>query len=223
MSCISALYIYTNPPPMGYGSPAPKVAESVLRAYEYNLNHQDNRERNIDNYSVNTPYWLGNSASFPFDKTHGNFHAGEAHRMFKQLLIDNYENITLAVKQTMNTLMMTNSDALTKGRQTWCPFSRQSLPSAMAYIKMSQFFKDNTGVRATNCLEWIKAFCECLNKKELVARVSVDYLEQRTRIDKSTRQKIRTSITKRRYTIKKITGNEECYRFMMDIARSFCS
>lgn len=29
LSSISFLYLYTNPPPMGYGTPAPKVAEPV--------------------------------------------------------------------------------------------------------------------------------------------------------------------------------------------------
>lgn len=31
LSSISFLYLYTNPPPMGYGTPAPKVAETVNR------------------------------------------------------------------------------------------------------------------------------------------------------------------------------------------------
>lgn len=33
---MSGLYLYTNPPPYGYGSPAPKVADTVLRSYDYN-------------------------------------------------------------------------------------------------------------------------------------------------------------------------------------------
>lgn len=37
LEVISGLYIYTNTPPVAYRTPAPKDAESVTRAYRYNM------------------------------------------------------------------------------------------------------------------------------------------------------------------------------------------
>lgn len=190
LGTVSALYIYTNPPPMGYGSPAPKVAESVLRSMDYNKNPIEHRETIIDNYRINVPRWEGPDNEYPFDEVHGNFHPGACHRMFLKQLGDNLDTINSTVQSVMNHLQNTNSSVLTKGRQTWCPLTRQSLPSASAYNNMASFFKANTGRSATTCLEWMQCFFECLNKSELTAKISEEYKIQTFKIDPITRQRV---------------------------------
>lgn len=163
LSTISALYVYTNPPPMGYGTPAPKVAESVIRAMKYNLNPRDLRQRDIDGYKVNVPYWVGAPDNFPFEETHRNFHVGEAHRMFRATLRENHWPIITSTRATMSHLMNTNASVLTKGRQTWNPFLQQSFPSGQAFNNMADFFKVNTDQVAFTCLEWMQGFFTCCN------------------------------------------------------------
>lgn len=208
---------------MGYGSPAPKVAESVLRSMSYNLNPPNARETSIDGYTINVPRWEGDPSSFPFREVHGNFHPGASHRMFLHQLIENRESIHQTVQSVMNHLQNTNSSVLTKGRQTWCPLTCQSLPSASAYNNMANFFKKNTGMTATTCLEWLQFFFICLGKSELIASLSEEYSVQTFKVDPTTRQKVPRVRTRKRIRTKKIVGNEDCYRFMMDLARSFCS
>lgn len=46
VSLVSLLYIYSSTPPMGYGTQAPKVAETVTRSYAYNLKKPENKVYN---------------------------------------------------------------------------------------------------------------------------------------------------------------------------------
>lgn len=70
---ISDLYLYLNTPPVGYGTQAPKVAENIIRSYEYNLKIQ-NREMVIDSRTMSRLHWEAEDAEFPFDEIHhGNF------------------------------------------------------------------------------------------------------------------------------------------------------
>lgn len=88
---------------------------------------------------------------------------------------------------------------------------------------MGNFFRKNTGVTAATCLEWMKCFFTCLEKSELIATVTEEYSVQTFKVDQATRQKVPRVRTRRKMKTTKIVGNEECYRFMMDLARSFCS
>lgn len=143
--------------------------------------------------------------------------------MFLKQLVDNNESINNTVQSVMNHLQNTNSSVLTKGRQTWCPLTNQSLPSASAYNNMANFLKRNTGMTATVCLEWIKCFFICLGKSEITATISEEYSVKTFKVDPATRQKVPRVRTRKKIKTTKIVGNEECYSFMMDLARSFCS
>lgn len=189
----------------------------------YNLNPAGKKETIIDGYTINVPRWEGDPDAFPFKEVHGNFHPGSCHRMFLKQLVDNNESINNTVQSVMNHLQNTNSSVLTKGRQTWCPLTNQSLPSASAYNNMANFFKRNTGMTATTCLEWIKCFFICLGKSEITATISEEYSVKTFKVDPATRQKVPRVRTRKKIKTTKIVGNEECYRFMMDLARSFCS
>ncbi|KAL1463802.1 hypothetical protein WDU94_015514 [Cyamophila willieti] len=77
LSCISALYIYTNPAPHGYDTPAPKIAETVIRADGYNRKPQESRRKLINVREINWPVWETEGLYvYPFDSIVGNFHPG---------------------------------------------------------------------------------------------------------------------------------------------------
>lgn len=61
LSTVSALYIYTEPAPNGYGTPAPKVSETVLRAWSFNRKKNPNRRKAIGKYLVNWACWEDDS------------------------------------------------------------------------------------------------------------------------------------------------------------------
>ena len=67
ISSISLLYMYSNTPPLAYGSPAPKVAESIIRSREYN--HLPNGGRNKDDPLLDRQFWLPSDGNFPLDLT----------------------------------------------------------------------------------------------------------------------------------------------------------
>lgn len=49
---MNSTYLYTNPPPYGYGTPAPYVAETVSRAYSFVKDHKEDAETTIAGYPV---------------------------------------------------------------------------------------------------------------------------------------------------------------------------
>lgn len=83
LSTVSAFYLYVNPPPMGYETPAPKVAESVLRAWEFNTNRE--KTVNIDKYIVNKAC-IERDRDIPLTGVTGNYHPGAAYLMYKAIL-----------------------------------------------------------------------------------------------------------------------------------------
>lgn len=143
------------PSPCGYGTPGPKVAESVLRATEYNRKPAG-RTINIGGYKVNSAAWDDSELPSSFHETTGNFHPDEVHRMFVNMLEKNQSAITQIANNVVQRHMSTNCDVLTKGRRTWCPITRRSIPSATALKEMEGFFKLNLGNTAINCFEWKK-------------------------------------------------------------------
>lgn len=143
LSSISGFYLYAGPAPNGYGTPAPKVAETVLRARKYNLKKEDKRERKLSDYLVNDAMWLKEHGPFPFYETAGNWHPGQAHAMYKKFLLENHSSIISVANEVMTDANTTNSDILTQGKQTWCPIKQKSLPSSNAYQNMADFFRSN--------------------------------------------------------------------------------
>jgi hypothetical protein len=91
LSTVSALYLYVNPPPMGYGTPAPKLAESIIRAWEFNTN--STKTRKIDKYVVNNAC-IEPGRPYPTDQVTGNYHPGAAYLMYKNMLAKYQPKIT---------------------------------------------------------------------------------------------------------------------------------
>lgn len=110
-----------------------------------------------------------------------------------------------------------------KGRQTWCPFTQQSLSSASANNNMAEFFTKNLGIKAFSCLEWLQAFCTCCEKDTLVYKTAEIYTVKKSypSAKHATRQRTFRYKEKRRMTWKRREGREACYRFMMDLTRTF--
>lgn len=57
LSAVSNYYIYTGTPPHGYGTQAPKVAETVSRAYRFNLKRSDKTLKIDNRYDVERLNW----------------------------------------------------------------------------------------------------------------------------------------------------------------------
>lgn len=88
--------------------------------------------------------------------------------MYCSMLKKNCELIRQTANRTIERCLITNSDVLTKGRQTWDPIRSRSVPSPTAYQEMADFYKQNSGKDASNCLEWLQMFFLAMSKEELV-------------------------------------------------------
>lgn len=84
LALISALYIYTGTPPHGYGTQAPKVAETVGRAYSFNKKPIQERKVTYDDiFEIEKLHWSYKDGPFPFDDIHGNFIPSEVLTMIE--------------------------------------------------------------------------------------------------------------------------------------------
>lgn len=220
LSTISALYIYTEPAPNGYVTPAPKVAETVLRAWQFNLK-KENRTKVIGDYKVNWAVWE-NEDHYPFGEITGNWHPGEAHQMYRKMLKDNFRDITTICQKTMELFLITNSDILTRGRQTWDSIKGRSVPSPAAYQEMANLFQLNLGKEASNCLEWIQMYFECMNLDSIRTKKKRVNVKIKTVFDKGHKQRVNKTKKMISYPEVTIKGRKECSKYMFDLSRDFC-
>lgn len=223
LSSVSAFYLYTNPAPKGYGTPAPKVAETVLRADSFNLKPLETRMKKIGEFEVNWNAWEDPDANYPFDEITGNFHPGAACRMFKKQLKENFKDITTLAKRVINESLNTNSDVLTKGRQTFHCIKEVSVASSTAYQVMAEIYKMNLKKDSSNCLEWIQMFMELMSLKEMVTLERVkEVVAIRYRTCKYT--KIRRKVISYRYKWRKtkIIGEEKVRNYVFQLSTTFC-
>uniref|UniRef100_A0AAT9JA47 RNA-directed RNA polymerase catalytic subunit n=1 Tax=Cryptocercus meridianus orthomyxovirus 2 TaxID=3133493 RepID=A0AAT9JA47_9ORTO len=217
LSSISALYLYANPPPMAYGTPAPKIAETVLRSYDFNLKKK-RKDISIDGFLIDNPVWE-NEGNFPFGEVHSNWHPGKMHLMAKNFLKENIIPIIDIAKSTIERVMTQNSDVLTKGRQTWDPITGRSVPSAQAYSEYSELLIENGLPNHHTLLGLIKLTFELMGKKEIKGK------EVRFRYVKRTKTYMGQRVTtqkKQQYIIRKTYVGEEANKYVLNIIRSFC-
>nr|APG77880.1 polymerase PB1 [Hubei earwig virus 1] len=219
LGMISALYIYTGVPPYGYGTQGPKVFETVKRAYSYNKK-KENKTLKIWEYDIEFMQW--EKGEFPHEEVHGNYSLDDAINMSKIFLIKHTAYIDEISDKVINNFMERNSDILTKGRQTFCPFSNQSTTAAVAYKRMYEFFKLNTGKKTYNCLEWIKTYFTLLEKNHIKARIVTERWVRRRRYNRVTRQ---TFLGNQKLIEWKASHyyDEEAKKFVMNLSRSFAS
>nr|QMP82248.1 polymerase PB1 [Phasmatodean orthomyxo-related virus OKIAV172] len=222
LGVISALYIYTNTPPHGYGSQGPKVAETVIRAYNYNLKKR-RKSLSLSGYHIERMQWEDGDGDFPVDETHGNFSADDLRNMAKGFLKKYASAIDICVNKTMDKVMHQNSDILTKGRQTLDCFTNQSVTASVAYQRMTDFYYQTLGIRATSCLEWLRCFFLCLDQPIIRVRQVEEKTVQRFIYNKITKQREVKENILRKFSTKTIKGPEEVRKKMMDFSRSFAS
>lgn len=124
LSAVSNYYIYTGTQPHGYGTQTPKVAETVSRAYRFNLKRSKKTIKIDNRYDVEKLNWeFETDGDFPHDKIHGNYLPSAVKDMTTSFVQTYHQVLDDAVKRVMQDLLNTNSDTLTSGRQTFCPFT----------------------------------------------------------------------------------------------------
>lgn len=218
---ISHLYLYTNAPPHGYGTPAPKVAETVLRSYSYNkIEHPGTTT--VHGKTINK-FAITDLQMYPFDQVTGNFNPRSARLMSRRFLRDNSEAIIGTARETIEQMKKTNPDVLTRGRQTWDPASLKSVTSAKAYSRFMEILSDNEIPIPTNCLEFLKTFSDLferekleITKREVIATTRLVY----SRVLKGWKQVERKRIVMRKTTV---NGKDNVTNWLVDYTRSFCS
>lgn len=212
MSTISSLYIYTGTPPHGYGSQAPKVAETVDRALEYNLKRNTNKTITIGGISVERLQWEKQDGPFPHDQVHGNYITSVMKEMCSNFLGENKTQIDSVVEKVMDGILNQSSDILTQGRQTFCPFREQSVTAAQAYETAFDFLNINTGRDCFSLIDWLQSIMECFEKETLIVPAMIDFVVETNSSDPDTTQKVVTTKTVKRMGKKTVTGSSNVKR-----------
>lgn len=222
LGMISGLYLYTGTPPLGYGTQAPKVAETVSRAYKFNKKKQ-NKTITIFNIPIERLHWEKQDGKFPFNEIHGNFSVRDTMKMCCLFLQKNQATIDNIVDRVMEELSMQNSDILTKGKQTFCPFAERSLTAAQAYRNMYDFFVSNGAPTTMSTLEWIKQFFILFEKPSICFKERREDFKETLIWDDENKQKI---LVKKPYSYMaeaRTTCKEDTQETLIHIATSFAS
>nr|URY50684.1 PB1 protein [Quaranjavirus sp.] len=212
---IAHLYQYVNTPPLAVGVTAHKVAESVLRSIEYNrLPNNGLGERPTQMWPSDVPY--------PFEEITSNFSPQACREMFELFLQENCQLIDNCLSATWEYIATTNSDVLTKGRQTWDPINERSVPSAQAYKEVVDLYDTHLPHRRSSLLGFINAFHGELGLQEM----TVKKRERVTKTELVRDQKSGLLIKVTKSTVKvreKKLEHEQVYNETFKRAVSFCA
>lgn len=222
LTVVSTYYIYTGTPPHGYGTQAPKVAETVERAYSFNKK-PFNKSVKIGPYTVERMHWEEEDGVFPIDEVHGNFIASEELMMIEKFLKTHHRTVDEIADKVINKLLHGNSDILTRGRQTYCPFTDQSVTAATAYKRFHDFFVDNLGPIGPSCLEWAQSIFRVM-ELERVKYLTVERTKVRKKIFDSKQQQhiwVDKEVAKQTYVY--TNSIQETRDFVIDLLRRFAS
>nr|UMO75717.1 MAG: polymerase PB1 [Xinjiang sediment orthomyxo-like virus 5] len=219
LSSISGLYLYVNPPPMGYGTPAPYVAETILRTRKYNRKQQ-NRTIKIDRFEIDNTVWDINE---PFDlcEISSNWHPSHFHNMCKDYLTKHIDVIRNTSERIMENYLNTNSDVLTKGRQTWCPIMEKSVQSAVAMKNWCDLLINNGFPDHHSVVEIIKYTMDLMNLDELKTKEIVWTTITRRIRSRGQYEDVEKPVRYVKDII--IKGKENVRNKILDYLRSFCS
>lgn len=217
LGIVSALYLYANPPPMAYGTPAPKIAETVLRSYDFNLKKKK-KIIEVDGYRIDNPVWDTNDL-FPFGQVHSNWHPGAMHEMALNFTREHWATMKRIANEVIEFAMTSNSDVLTKGRQTWDPINERSVPSAQAYSEYANFLSDNGFPNHHSLMGLIKYTFQIMDKRVIIGRmVKHKYVSS----FKSIKGQRVTTRKKQQIVVKKQYKGDDAYRYVMNLIRSYC-
>lgn len=168
-------------------------------------------------------HWEKKDGNFPKDEVHGNFIPSEVKLMCRNFVDKNHSLIDTTVDKLMQKLMNTNADALTAGRQTFCPFTTQSVTAATAFKRALDFLSENHGASSMSCLEWIQMIMRTFEKEVISYPTTVEVEEEKVVFDEATKQKVRMKSTKRVRRTKKTSSVKETRSVMMDLTRRYAS
>nr|UMO75713.1 MAG: polymerase PB1 [Xinjiang sediment orthomyxo-like virus 4] len=215
LSIISGLYQYNNPPPMANGTPAPKVIETVKRAYEYNL--KEEKTINIDRYTIDNPCDTSVKRN---EAVSSNFNPTIVHEATKKFLMENYQKIDEVIEETIEKFSTQNSDILTTGKQTWCPLSYASVPCPIAYNNFCKFLTLNGFGQSHSLIEIIQFCMELMNKDIIVGYKLEHYYTDSFQV--KNRQMVPRKI-KHKKVVEHVYKGDDCLNYVVDLIRSFCS
>nr|AJG39091.1 PB1 [Wuhan Mosquito Virus 3] len=220
LSMVSSLYLYTNPPPYGTGTPAPKVAETVLRSLDFNMKtEQEERQVQVGRYQVDNPVW-DVPRPFPFHEVSSNFHAPSLAEMAKGFLIDYHKELKRCAQEAIQGAMITNSEVLTKGKQTWCPFTESSVPCPQAYLEACEFLVKNGKPNHHTLLEFIQHFMSVMSSGEVNTKVVKHRMVKSKKRCKNQSLEVSRRLKRQRRVV---LEGEQVADHCQDLLRSFCS
>nr|DBA44211.1 TPA_asm: polymerase PB1 [Orthomyxo-like virus forcipomyiae] len=229
LSTVSMLYIYTNPAPVGNGVPAPKIAETVIRSMDFNLNSEEEKWRIIgDKYRISRNRWVktdaeGKPAPFPVTKTTGNWKEDTIKSLHDKFGQTCYETIKNQVDRTIEKYMVKNVDILTKGRQTYDPLTRSSLPCAQAFNNMMKFFENNLGERPITLMDFIRLIFKLSDKTEIQGYEFETTWETYNKTIRGRGTSRFCKVRRKKVNRKsKLYKGEEAKDYFVEIASSFC-
>lgn len=143
--------------------------------------------------------------------------------MYKKMLTENFREITTICQRIMEQFLITNSDILTRGRQTWDSIKERSVPSPSAYQEMANLFQMNLGKEASNCLEWIQMYFECMELSSIKTKKKREITKTKTIYDKKHNQRVKKTKTLNVFSDHKVEGIQNCREHMFNLSRDFCS
>uniref|UniRef100_A0AAT9JAH8 RNA-directed RNA polymerase catalytic subunit n=1 Tax=Blattella germanica orthomyxovirus 1 TaxID=3133491 RepID=A0AAT9JAH8_9ORTO len=222
LGMVSALYLYTNTPPHAYGTQAPKVAETVARSYRFNKK-KDRKKINILGRNIERMHWEEIDGPFPFNEIHGNFLPSELRLMVESFLVKYSTTIDNIATSIIEEMMTSNSDILTKGKQTYCPFTEQSVTAPRAYKNFHDFLTANGAPQSMNCLQWIRAIFEVTTKKSIKYTMQEEYEVLTEKYNRETKQRERIKKVRRRLVTKNTVSEEESRNYVLDQITKFAS
>jgi len=219
LTSISGLYLYSGPPPMAYGTPGPKVIESVKRASDFNKK-TENKDFEVGPFRIGNVVWDKEDGKFPFNEIGSNFLPGTAHKMDVEFLISNQHSIDTCAQEAIDEFLCKNSDFLTRGNQTWCPMTYSSLPCAAAYKNACDFLTKNGFPKHHTIIEFLKYFFQ-LCKKDRVIGTKMD-----VKVIEGSEYRSGQKLIKKR-KIKKVSehmySGDDARYYCLGLMRSFCS
>nr|DBA44332.1 TPA_asm: polymerase PB1 [Cotesiavirus orthomyxi] len=209
LGLVSGLYLYTNTPPLAYGTPAPKVAETVLRAYKYNLK-KSRKTINIGGFEIERLNWEEEDGPFPTTEVHGNFDPITLKNMSIEFLRNNFSVIKESIERSISKALTTNADILTIGRQTLCCFTDQSVTASVAYERFYRYLQEGLEGTTMSLVDWVSATIKVLDRNVYDKTEQRVILKPVRRYDSELGQKI--NVTKREvktFKTKKAISNEQ--------------
>lgn len=142
-----------------------------------------------DKYEVERLNWcLRDDGIFPHHSIHGNYLPSAVREITAKFVLEYHRLLDDTATRVMQELLNTNSDALTSGRQTFCPFTGQSTTAAMAYKRAHEFITENLGNPGTSCLDWMKCIMELFEKDRIRYLSTEPYTAGRKVYDRVTKQ-----------------------------------